>query len=767
MAAAEFTFHLVPSDKWHGSGSDLVNALPTGSIYIYAEDNYDPSFVAEANVPIELPIGSWYWIAEAPGYVSVDGGTIHVELGQEGHKSILWPVVPACEAVLGPGSWNGVDRLDIVGVDSGSVFPIRPKTRRRLMVPAGRLVAYGVYSGQLVGIENLGTCGHEETIEVPIPETPQRDRMDLMVSTVLPEDPKIDERGLSVVVAPTGSPSETGRPPTTIAWQGAIAHHFFVGVPVPDRAELRIKHPALRSVVRTLDVSGGDAVELPSIALSPRLDLRVGIDYRPKREHRVAQVEAYYCGRRAFTGPVRLSNCQPVESLPLEHGLKEYVFRQVDDGAYVLQARIDSEVVFGVGNNLLPYLDPQAAEPPQLPIAWLWEMEIYGNLLIDDDPVPGTVVLLDNSTDGSSRRFPTDDELVYRLFYFGRLPFMPGLLPEGDEERPPERNLGLFAPYSLAACSEDNYCRLFNIHSSFRGEGRLDLDLGTGSELVVEVLDAENAEPVPEARVVVPVERQALHFDHGEVEWQTPRGIEGASILTDPKGVARVRLSSDGSWVAVTKDGYKDYRTTLTGEPAQWSPLTVHLEREQEHGGFQLSFRDGKPLVNGFLLVIDGNGSRNLRCSRRTNGYGKVDVPEACLEGKGVVVLHREAAITVLHGSALLASGQAVVERAPNPPLRVQVVTHSGNPLPRVPLELQYRSLVLGPNDFLAGATYTGDLLFYLTDERGELTLRGVDPDAPDAPTVSPAIDLPATSESLALYRGGDIVRLVVEAGEN
>jgi hypothetical protein len=729
---AEISFELVPSAHWTDGRPDLSHRLLQGWVYLYRVGESEPEVTLEVGQPGAVPDGHWVWIAEAPGFVSTVTGTLNAGTGMT--KTIVWPVEPACQVVLSDDpAWRGVSRLDVVSIDHGATYPVRPSSRRDVWVPAGELIAYGVGPRGLLGIHRLKGCKPSSRIMTPPPAPPPRDLEDLMVSVELQQTPDQEDPLQAYLTPSTWGELAPAVPPTARVVRGTRSSYFFLGVPADRDLTLVLEHPTVRTRRIAVEALGGSARELPDVALSARLDLAVEIDYRPLREHREAILEVESCGdpeRPDFSW----QSCRRLDrSQPLRPGLHRYLFEALDDGQYVLDARIDGEDLGGLGQSVTPAIDPESTLAPELPLVPLWEFEISGQLLVDGDPVPGWVGF--QPVGGSTRTFPTDDDLTYHLFYFGTLPWNWDDLPDRGAR---EEMLGLRWGIP-SACSDDGYCRFYNLHSVFLGGGHLDWDLGSEHRFVLRVQDSTTGKAVSGADVLIPVRRSALRFDSGEVEEVRAPGAESTGTVTDAQGVAKIRMPTGlPAAFSVAKDGYRtvsvgDASAALSG-PASDEPATIEVALEPEAPSFdaaRLIFPDGDPVAGAFVVTADSDGVVDLRCSRSADGFGAVKLRSGCDDVVEAVVFHPDAGLQPISASDLALLAEVEVERRPERPLRVRIVDPAGTPLAGVPVGLRIGGVMLDPNVLVAAASRSGFVLPVATDSNGHFVLRGVDPGAP------------------------------------
>jgi hypothetical protein len=742
-------FYLVPLAEWNDGQPKATSFLPEGTVYLYRQGSYEVGLTAKANEPIELPPGTWIWIAEAPGFISTAAGSLSI-----GTKSkpmlerIVWPVVPACRIALAesPG-WQGIERIDFVSLDRQATYPILLAQRREVQIPAGRWLAYSLGPRGLVGITRPRTCKALESLTLPAaalaPPGPTRE--ELLVQVELPEGEPLPDLS-KLLVKLTAEDRSAVATPAAAVWNGRRGSFFFLDLPADKDRWLSVEHPELRSQRVPSPAVGGRAFELPVLLLKPRRELRVMVDYRPKRAHREAQAELLGCGPRrnanAFRGEQSCDGA--VAEIRLEPGVQELRFPRLDDGQYLLHARIAGELVFGLGHDVAPYLPSEDDASPVLGPYELRELEIYGQLLVGGKPVPGEVRLQGvSSRQGPSRSFPTDDDLTYHWTFFGyRLGNGVAELPEAMRDRVDGGAWAASPVSSLLACDEEGYCRTFNVHSTFVGEGRLDLDLGRGGLVDFVVVEAASGAPVEKATVGLP-RQPALYFVNGHVERALPEGVEGEVVFTDRQGRARLRLPEISSPYQVGKPGFRRVQGEVTApDPEEAVAVRVELEPEKaEAPTGTLRGPGGLPVAGAFLLAIDSAGRRRPECFLSSEADGEVEVSKACSAGLLFVAFHPATALEVVESQRLASGGVVDLGSPPSPALVVQLRTADGQPLARTPVLLRIGGIELGPNDLLLAATRTGTLLFYLSDERGEIVLRGVDPRRG-----SPAVALPGES---------------------
>lgn len=771
-AQAQLTFRLIPKAPWEEGQRDPDSwATSDGRILLYQEGDVEPRLIVGANEVVSVPAGAWLWTAEATGFVSVVPGRIVVPASSGLRKMLIWPVVPACELILAaPRRWQGVERLDVVSVPYGTVHPVEPQHRQRVWIPAGAFLTYSVSRSNLHAIGQLRTCQAGQRIPQGPPSLPAPDHQDLMVTLGMPAEMMAPENAESLIVSlqqPQSGRGEAAVAPTIVVAQGRRRTAFFLDVPAMSDLELQVSQPDLRRARQVVEKLGGSARELPMLQLQPRLKLVLPIDYRPLRPHAKAEILVRYCAAGEPRNKEQFEGCVRLEPRSLIPGLSEYTFEKLDDGFYYFDAKIDDELLLDLSTEFELEVQAKTENPLIANTQVMREMEIYGNLLSNQEPVPGEVILQTrHEEEGPSRHFPTGDDLLYHMFFFGRLPsvrFEVHALPEDLRELDREELRGLwgFSGYSLVACAEDGSCRTFNFHSKLIGEGRLDLDLG--SELLLEILvrSARTEMPLSGAQILTEDSGKALLFAHGKVTWQEPRGAERLASITGPDGMARVRNVKPGKQLlTVSKTGYAGFNE-VREIPPTGGRLEINLEPKDETGGVELRFADGAPLSRGFLLRLTPDGQQDRRCSKVTDSEGRARFPAAaCLQGGWIVVLHVGARLTVLPAEDLARVPQLSIERAPAVPLRLRVVDGDGVPVAGAAIGVRLGGVEIGPNELLAAAS-TG-IPFYATDGNGEALLRGIDPLAAQVPEVFVLSGGRRVEASVLGFRPGEVVEVTM-----
>ncbi|NJL27326.1 MAG: hypothetical protein HC897_05255 [Thermoanaerobaculia bacterium] len=226
--AHEISFQLVPERAWNEGRPASESFLPVGQIFLFRHGRDRPELVLEANTFGEVPPGDWYWIAEAPGYVSVVGGLLQLPReGESARKAIVWPVVPACELDLSAARWEGVTRLDAVSLDREATYPVLPSQRSRFSIPAGKFLFYTLDARGLAAITRPASCRSGEVIALHRPGPPALEKQDLMISARLPEGfTGKHEDLITVLRSSRARENQAIQQPTAMVWVADRATYF-------------------------------------------------------------------------------------------------------------------------------------------------------------------------------------------------------------------------------------------------------------------------------------------------------------------------------------------------------------------------------------------------------------------------------------------------------------------------------------------------------------------------------------------------------------
>ncbi len=759
--AARMRFRIAPETVFATGGANLGKALPSGTAFLYRIGDVEPRLRVPLNEFQEIPAGDWLWRAEAEGYSTLGGQFAVPEFVAE--KTLVWPAVPSCHVVMDSDSqWGGVTRLDAVSLSRQLVVPLVPAGFREAWIPEGPLLVYSVGSRGVIGISRVKGCSFGSTLKVPPPSPPPAQLQDLMVTLTLPASGAYIPKDMGVGLVANGG--RRGRvPPAAVVVQGTHWHYFFLSVSAAASVTLNVEHPKLRTVSVGVQPLGGAVQELPNVELQERGMVKLAVDYEPLRTHRHAVIEAYSCGTdfKATYREVETS-CRKLDvAVPLRAGPGQYEVRELDNGAYALEARVDDEVIPLDGPESWPSLSTGVADPEEQAFV-LKEFQISGRILLRDEAVPGEVVSYPLHESWPTRRFPTDEKLRYHLFYFGH-PVPAGDLPA--EARGGSTDRTGAGRVRLTACGA-GFCSATNANSVVLGGGELDWTLDPRHRLSVEVLDAQSRRPLVGARVTLSPAGKAMLFDNGQVTWFSPHGVPLAILEADAEGRVESTLPEGARGFDVHKIGYKG-QFVKVGDQQQdqdsWT-TTVLMERDLASGSMQLQLPTGTPLAHAFVLVIGQNHEVDVRCSRGADENGGVDFPPECGRSVGALVVHPSAALSFFPGGELTQAGGPVsVEPKLRPPLRLRFIDERARPVAGVPIELDYDFAAIGPNDFLRGLGEAGQLPFYTSDSRGEIVLQGIDPGAAVVPAIRPLVDGYDGTQSLGGYHAGDTIDVVIK----
>jgi|CXWL01.1.fsa_nt_gi hypothetical protein len=736
QAETQVRFLIIPKADFATSNTDPARFLPDGEIRLYRPGEYKPRLIVKPNEPTVLSEGSWLWIAEAPGWVTVEAGALAVPTAssKSEKRTVVGLLVPACEVTLSDAKhWPGTERVDFVSLTHGVTFPLPIDFRSTVRIPAGRWLAYSVGPRGLIGITKPRSCSAAQELHLKTIPTPGRDREEWMVHVEAPEGVEAKWEDYQVAAR---APLRSGPPPVLAAaslWNGRRGTFFFLDVPAGSNRLLTVQHPALRSAQQEVSVVGARALELGPLVLKPRRHLTVVVDYRPARPHHDQRLVLVECGPR----PLSLADdfhpaCNERGRLeqPLRLGVSEYRFEQLDDSQYRLDAEIDDDVVWGLGENLIPRLDPENDEPVPPLASTVEELHVFGHLLEAGEPVAGEVRIFREESD-FARSFPTDDRLTYHLYYFGYLTDERWFVEEVSA-RIPARSRAMPLLSYLSACTADGRCRVFNSLSAIVGQGRWDIELGEGGTIEFVSLDAATGEPVPNAMVGL-ARTPSIFFVEGKVfEHLHAKNFMPDLMSTGPTGRTQVRWPrSEKTSYGASKAGYAIARGEFQPLPGVTVTVEIQLQPEDSQSdGVRVRLRHGKALPKAFFLVVDDHGVRQS-CSRTGASDGFVSFPPNCLAGRKVIVIHPAAALQILDGDSLRSAAEISVEPAPAKPATVRVVDGDGRPIPDVAFELRFPEVTLTLNDFYFASSLSGQPLgLGRTSGDGRVLLPTVDPRA-------------------------------------
>ncbi len=161
--AIEVSFSLVRPDR---------SRARTGTVDLYREGSTRIEATGQAGSAVEVTAGHWWWVAETPGYVSVDSET-HELGGARGEKAKVFivPVVPACTLTLAPDPrWKTVSKIAVISLHYGTLYPLDPNGKRKsVAVPEGAYVVYAVGPHGRNRLAPPATCHAFETKPLAYP----------------------------------------------------------------------------------------------------------------------------------------------------------------------------------------------------------------------------------------------------------------------------------------------------------------------------------------------------------------------------------------------------------------------------------------------------------------------------------------------------------------------------------------------------------------------------------------------------------------------
>jgi|GEM_PF-3947192 len=224
-------FELVPVEHWDTPGSPAGHGVEGGQIHFYRPGDVSPSFAAPVGGPVALPVGSWYLVGEAPGWVTTHEASLQVRRGEQGDGGLVIPVMAACEVRLEEGAaWDAVERLDLVSLTESAVYPVVPKERRSLWVPAGGVLAYSVSGDRITGIGRERACEPGHRLAIAPPPAPEAGRQALIVEMAKPGT-RGTEQGEIDLLTEDGGQEGTVIAPDALVWMGDRGFAFFTDLP--------------------------------------------------------------------------------------------------------------------------------------------------------------------------------------------------------------------------------------------------------------------------------------------------------------------------------------------------------------------------------------------------------------------------------------------------------------------------------------------------------------------------------------------------------
>lgn len=244
----DFVVNLAPLASWDALEGPTAHLLPEGTVRLYRPGAWRPERVGRAGEVVELPPGEWWLTADAPGFASTAANRIPVGARREkGRSSFVAAVAPACRVELAPRrDWQSVERVDVVSLTEGAVYPVAPRERTELWVPAGDFLAYTLAGDRLDAVGEVHTCRAGEAVTLARPLPPRAGRGSLLLSLELPRSFPPDDRTVVASLTPTGDdPAARGAVRAdTMAWQGRRVTYFFLDVPETPLAPI-VEHSAL------------------------------------------------------------------------------------------------------------------------------------------------------------------------------------------------------------------------------------------------------------------------------------------------------------------------------------------------------------------------------------------------------------------------------------------------------------------------------------------------------------------------------------------
>lgn len=742
-----------------------------GQVFLTSDIDPGADRVLPLNQAVDLPTGRWSWQAEAPGLVTVGWNAVPEALAGR-PQLVTARALPSCEAsLLKPLRGAAPDRVRVVSPDVSTIYDVDVTKRPRWQVPAGRFFLLTYRQGVLTGLDaSPRSCKKGESVSLPLPTSPGNAEHAMLLSLRLPEAKlKLADLGLSL--RPSGPRRELRvSGPAQVVGMGPHVLALFPRVPAGQEAELRLKHPKLRSLVLDFPAPGGGLTALPEQTLRLRPTLTIPIDYRPARSHRVQKVQGYFCGPRNLAANDDIVDFETCDRLGLEYtlhpGLHEYSFPDLDTGQYVFNAQFESELVYALANWCVPFLKPEADAFDEIAPVPLREFQVFGHILQGDEPVPGFVRVFNDAYQAPEIVAQTGDDLLYHLYYFGHRLYPQSIrsLPPSAQKVPKGEIWGLTYGVFFSACSSAGSCVAYPQGARIAGEGRFDFQIGDDTGVEVRVIDAETRKPLSHARVfpMTPKTEKVFQFFDGEVTL-SPRLTLAGFTNSGLDGTVRLRMPHGLQQVGVAHEDYEPDTgkiVDVTIPEDGWTELEVELERSRKaETDVQFVLVEGRPAGRAFLPVFDPQGSRRLGCATSTRPNGVVRFPPGCLAGAVVALLHSDATVSFFRGDDLARGGTFQVQPAPRLPGRVRVLAEDGLPVVGATLAVAFGRIVLEPVDFnIAYGMGSGPILVGPSDAEGIIVLRGINLAPGAAPSVAVIGEKPGQLNSLAALEPGEIL---------
>lgn len=236
-------FELVPVEHWDTSESPAGKGVEGARVHFYRPGDHSPSFSNSVEEPVALPVGRWYLVGEAPGWVTTHEISLQVRQGERGGGGLVIPVMAACEVRFDKGvAWDAVDRLDVVSLTESAVYPLVPDERASTWVPAGRILTYAVAGEQITGLGAERSCEPGDHLSLAPPAKPAAGRQALIVETKIPGGRSAAPGGVELVVEGGESMART---PDAFVRMGDRDFSFFTDLPaVP--LQVRLAGPGVQ-----------------------------------------------------------------------------------------------------------------------------------------------------------------------------------------------------------------------------------------------------------------------------------------------------------------------------------------------------------------------------------------------------------------------------------------------------------------------------------------------------------------------------------------
>lgn len=701
-----------------------------------AEPGTRDALAVVAGTPVKVPRGTWVWRIEAPGRIGFGRGTVEITGASRVRLEPEWR--RACSVHVAD-SQPRLDAVTVLTPRPGTFYTWTPREGLPLQVPEGRFATVTLGPRGPIGTTSAAWCREDQALELS-PRLPESGEQVRLVHYAFPDDWGGDlERFVTASETRDGNAARSVTP-LLLAWGEGEALGLF-SMTDGEPHVLFAQHPKLTTLRQSLDPSPG-VVQLDRATLRRRSDLTLTVDFRPRTDGRRSELVLLRCGDRFEDGGPYLDSYEKhrcaAAAAPqaIQRGVRAYRLADLDTGQYVLEARIGEEVVYGLGAWLTPALTAESPRTVDLGSFPLVEHEVFGHILRKGQPSVGEVRFFDGvSSWGTERVFPTDEDLTYHLRYFGERAFYevwleplrrldPGLASD---------RYGLLFARGLSICLYNGGCQPLSDSTRLVGDGPLDLEVESGAQLEVTVVDAETREPLAGAPVGIGDRPRTLLFIDGKTRWEgvePPYGV--TPHVTDAEGRALLlpQHSGEMTLVAFRAPDYELKREPITVPAEGTLAITVELRRDQaEDRAAQLRFRDGSPLAGGALVALMPGDAPEFHCVLTLDGESRVLGARRCrgLERMRTILIAPGARLTSIEGSRLARGEIVEVERAGRA-RRVRFVDADGNPVPGFLPAFEIDDLLLTPDWMFAADTLSGYLPAYPSDAGGWLVLEGLDP---------------------------------------